>query len=424
MVNKQNILIVGAGYVGSASAISLSLIGHQVYIYDSNPLILKNFSKQILPFPDLDLVQGLAQLKENNNYPKTVSKFLEIENLQIILICVGTPIQSEGDYNLSQLQEALASVFQYLNKENNNEVLIVIRSTLPPNCMTNFVYPLVEEMWSPAKPAPSVIYFPEFLREGCALADLKNPPLSVVGVDHEFTQLDLIISCFGISEDQVKIVKTAEAEMVKISSNIFHALKVSFANEISRCCKVLKIDSYRVLEAFCLDTKLNISSAYLTPGFSFGGPCLDKELKGLISIKNMESHNLPVLESIRVSNEIHFDKIVADVKQLKYRKLGIVGLAFKSESNDQRNSPICKLIDQIKNDFQVYSFEEQYEGAVEQSDFYQFASTVDAVLLGSKELSDEQIGHLAKNNKPILDLALNKKNRLKLQHLKQYGSVV
>lgn len=418
MFNKQKILIVGAGYVGAASAISLALLGHQLYIYDTNLKVLDNWGKHQLPFQDFDLIQGYQNLLKSENTVTAIHDFSQLRDLQMVLICVGTPIDADGKYDLSQVKKALAETIQFLNSVNNKEALIIIRSTLPTNCMKEDMYPLVKQLGQNLK---SVVYFPEFLREGSALQDLKNPALSILGTDQEFDKKDLVEGVFGLAQDQLKVMGTSEAEMVKISSNIFHALKVSFANEVARCCMDLNINAFQVMEHFCSDNKLNISSAYLTPGFSFGGPCLDKELVGLTS-----KHDLPVIGHIQQSNELHFNQIVDEIKKLKheYKKVGVMGLSFKSESTDRRNSPVCRLIDSIQDDFEVFSFNEVYQNVIAKADFLEFVSSIDILLLGSAKLSEQQKSFLTQNNKFVIDLGLNFQNRKQWQNDPKYRSVI
>ena len=423
MFNKRKVLIIGAGYVGSASAISMAKNGNDVFLYDKNIELIVNWTNGILPFKDVDLCEALADLRKKNVAPKALSQLTDTPSVDAILICVATPVVAGQGYDLEHLKNALTEVVMHLSQKNHSEALILIRSTLPPTSMQNIILPLVKSNWHHRTQAPTVVYFPEFFREGSALADLKDAPLYILGGDETFSNAELVESIFNVASGKLTVVRTGEAEMIKICSNTFHALKVSFSNEIANICASIEIDPHVVMQNFCEDKKLNISSMYLRPGFSFGGPCLEKDLGGLIETA---SANLPVLKSIKVSNDLHFESLVQKFKNShgSYKKVGIIGLSFKGGSVDARNSPVCTFIDKLKEDFSFFTVNESHSVVTSKPDFEELASEVELVVLASGTLAENEVKLIIKKNIPVVDLGLNFKNLELAKKIKNFKSLV
>lgn len=419
MFNKRKILIIGAGYVGSASAIHLSQLGHKVFLLDKNKGLLKNWAKGILPFQDSDLEKSLSILKKKKNSPTPLSSFLP--DIDLALIAVATPV-TKNKYDLSQLKEALESLLVSMQK-SRKQIPILIRSTLPPNTMREVVYPFIDVRWKSTLPKPNICYFPEFMREGSALKDLRDPALCVLGVDDHKFDTSWVASCFGIPKKRLEVTGTGEAELLKVSCNVYHGLKVCFANEVAELGNNYGINSREVMRLFCMDNTLNISKAYFKPGFSFGGPCLEKEVSGIFS-KSSSKNPYPIINSILTSNNSRFENIVKLVKKNKVKNIGILGLAFKAGSVDTRNSPICKLIDKIAKNYTLYSYKEDHDKLIRKSDFTDFLATADLILLGSASLSADLVKAIMNSNVKILDLCLNFENYIIFKEHPCYQSIV
>lgn len=420
MLNKKKLLIVGAGYVGSASAIHLGLLGHQVEVFDINTKTKNEWAKQKLPYEDQDLIQGLKQLKKNKNLPRVADKKIDLSQYKAVLICVSTPALAGRGYDNSFVLAAVEQIIKGLQK-SRHQPAIIIRSTLAPNTMR-----LIMQKYSDYRTKPNLIYFPEFLREGSALHDLRHPPLSVFGVSHTKENVGWVVDLFGLKKDHVHITNYNVAEMVKVTSNIYHALKVCFANEIGQSSARLGIDGAEVMRIFADDKVLNISPAYFKPGFAYGGPCLEKDLQGLLASQEIQKMKNPLLHSIAVSNEELLQRVYLDLKKKKnsVKTIGILGLSFKAGSVDQRNSPVARLVDKLKKDFKVMTLFEVHSQLKKASNLDQLLSESDLVLIGSRLLKPSEIKQIIKSNKEVLDLKINFKNSEKFAGYVNYKSIM
>lgn len=420
MFNKKKLLIVGAGYVGSASAIHLGLMGHNVKVFDIKAKTKNEWAHQQLPYQDYDLVEGLEQLKKSQNVPAVADGLKGLEQYDAILICVGTPATKEKGYDNAHVIKAVENVVKAL-KNLKRRPVIIIRSTLAPNTMR-----LLVKRFQRAKAWLNMVYFPEFFREGSALQDLRNPPLSVFGVGEKNTDIDSLIKMFGLSAEKVHVADYGVVEMVKITSNIYHALKVCFTNEIGRCSTSLGIDAAEVMRLFVQDKVLNISPAYFKPGFAYGGPCLEKELQGLLANFEVKKQNTPLLKNIIPSNDGLLREIYINIKKNKnkVKTIGIMGLSFKGGSVDLRNSPILKLVEQLKKDFEVVTYSEKHEQLKQIPKFDRFLEESDLVLIGSHLINQNEAAKIKKLKKDILDLKINFKNSQKFADYPKYRSIL
>lgn len=417
MFNKKKLLIVGAGYVGSASAIHLGLLGHNVKVFDINQKTKNEWAQQRLPYEDHDLTEGLKQLKKSRNVPMVADDLKKVDQYDAILICVSTPAVAGKGYDNSHVMKAVENVVNEL-KNLKRKPAIIVRSTLAPNTMQ-----LLAKRY---KNLSNLIYFPEFLREGSALQDLSNPPLSVFGVRNKKSDVSWIIKMFGLSDTHAHVTSYNVAEMVKVTSNIFHALKVCFANEIGQCSASLGIDASEVMRLFVQDKVLNISPAYFKPGFAYGGPCLEKELQGLLANSEVKKQKTPLLKSIASSNDELLKKIYLNIKKdkNKIKTVGVMGLSFKAGSVDQRNSPVGRLVDMLQKDFEIVTFSEKHGNLKQISEFNKFLSASDLVLIGSNMISSDEAKKISKLKKDILDLKINFKNARVFYGYKKYNSIL
>ncbi len=420
MLNKKKILIVGAGYVGSASAIHLGLLGHKVEVFDINLKTKDDWSRQQLPYEDQDLIEGLQLLKKIKNVPQVAESYDSLNKYDAVLICVSTPAIAGKGYDNSHVLSAVETVVKNIKKLKSGPTLI-IRSTLAPNTMR-----LMIQKYARVKNLPEMVYFPEFLREGSALHDLRHPPLSVLGISEKNPDVDWIIKMFGLKKKQSHLTAYNVAEMVKVTSNIYHALKVCFANEIGLCSAVLGINASEVMRLFAQDKVLNISPAYFKPGFAYGGPCLEKELQGLLAHREVKNQKTPLLQSISLSNDELLQKIYFDIRKnkSKIKKIGIMGLSFKAGSIDQRNSPVGRLMDKLKKDFDISAFQGKHDGLKTINDLNQFVAESDLILIGSYFLTKAEVAKIKSHKKAVLDLKINFKNEDKFLNYKKYTSIL
>lgn len=339
----MNISIFGLGYVGCVGMGCLASEGHKIIGVDINEDKI-NFVNQGLPTivePGIDAIfqkqHALGNIKATRNYIKA------IEESEISFICVGTPSSKTGHLDLSYIYQTAKEIGEGLRLKQRFHI-IVIRSTVIPGTNKK-VGELIEEVSGLKRNKQfAVVSNPEFLREGTAIDDYNNPPLTVIGVENG-TAKALMLELYSHLRTPIEIVSIGVAEMIKYVNNSFHALKVVFANEVGEICKTNNIDSHDVMRLFCMDNQLNISSYYFKPGFAYGGSCLPKDLRALRTMAHDSYLYTPVLNSIEESNQLVINKVVEKIISEKHCKIGVLGLSFKAGTDDMRNSPIINAIE-------------------------------------------------------------------------------
>jgi GDP-mannose 6-dehydrogenase len=337
----MNISIFGLGYVGCVSLGCLAKNGNHVIGVDVNAqkVDLINQGKPTIIEKDID--QIVAAEFDNGRVSATLDYEEAVKSTDISIICVGTPSSNEGHLNLNYIFNVAKQIGQTL-KEKDTFHVVAIRSTVLPGTNEKVGKIIQKESGKKRNQDFSVVSNPEFLREGSAVKDYYNPALTVLGSDNE-RALDMMESIYEPINAPTFRVGIEEAEIIKYVNNSFHALKITFANEVGNICKKLNIDSRTVMELFCKDDQLNISPYYFKPGFAYGGSCLPKDLKGLKTLSHDEYLTSPILESIEISNanqkKVAIDLILAKKK----RKLGVLGLSFKAGTDDLRYSPIVEV---------------------------------------------------------------------------------
>jgi len=324
----------------------LARAGHEVIGIDAEPRKVELVNAGKSPIIEKEIDQVIAQQVEAGRLSATTEVAVAIQQSDVILVCVGTPSRSNGDIELRHVRRVCEQVGAALRVHPGAPV-VVVRSTLLPGTMRELVIPTLEA--SSGRHAGTdfgVCVNPEFLREGTAVHDYLNPPKTVIG---ELTRAsgDLLASLYA--ELPAPLIRTdiETAEMDKYADNVWHALKVGFANEIGNLCKALQMDSHRVMEIFCQDTKLNLSSCYLRPGFAFGGSCLPKDLRALLHKAKSLDVSLPILAAVLPSNELQIERALQTVIDHGNRKVGILGFSFKAGSDDLRNSPVVELTERL-----------------------------------------------------------------------------
>lgn len=342
----MKISVFGLGYVGTVSAGCLAASGHSVWGVDVNADKVASINSGAAPIVEPQISDLIAKAKSQGLLRATVSSEEGILSTDVSFICVGTPSHANGSLDLTHLKRVCEDIGSAL-KGKNNPHTIVFRSTTLPGTTEDVAIPILEKQSGKmVGQGFHVCYNPEFLREGTSVKDYYHPPKIVIG-ERNTGEGDIVEAIYeGISAPTVRTSIRA-AEMVKYSDNAFHALKVTFANEIGSICKKLGIDSHAVMDIFCQDTKLNLSKVYLRPGFAFGGSCLPKDLRALSYQAKRTDVDVPVLNAILSSNASHIKSVIQRVVGLGKKRVGFLGMAFKPDTDDLRESPLVEVIETI-----------------------------------------------------------------------------
>ena len=343
-----NLAVFGLGYVGSVTAACFASRGHQVIGVDNNHQKLDLLRRGIPPVAEPGLPELVESAVRNRKLCVTHSVEEAVRRSEVSFISVGTPSRRNGDVDLAALESVLEDIGAAL-REHDRFHTVVLRSTVPPGTTSRFALPILEEMSGRSAGSGFELCFnPEFLREGCSLRDFHSPPYIVIGSDRRGSggALRRVWEEMKLEAPIVEL-EVKEAEILKYASNAFHALKVSFANEIGAISKELGIDSQRVMETFVMDTQLNASGRYLAPGFAFGGSCLPKDVSALTYMAKSLDASTPLLNSILPSNDTHILRAARMVLETGKRKVCLVGLGFKEGTDDVRNSPAVLLAEHL-----------------------------------------------------------------------------
>jgi GDP-mannose 6-dehydrogenase len=342
----MRVSVFGLGYVGSVSAASFAADGHHVVGVDVNPDKVATVNAGRCPIiePGLDvlLANGVAE----GRLRATTDAAEAVADSEVSLLCVGTPGRRNGSLDLTYLERVAAEVGAALRNKSSYHV-VVVRSTVLPGTTNERIIPLLErESGKAYGEGFGVSINPEFLREGTALKDFRKPPLTLVGHNHAADAGGTIALYQSIDAPLVS-TSIRVAEMLKYTSNAWHALKVCFANEIGNLCKRLSVDSHEVMDIFCRDEKLNLSAYYLKPGFAFGGSCLPKDVRALQYRAKEVDVELPVISQILTSNRLQIQHAFDEVMETGRKKIGLLGFSFKAGTDDLRESPCAILAEAL-----------------------------------------------------------------------------
>jgi GDP-mannose 6-dehydrogenase len=342
----MDISVFGLGYVGSVCMACFVSQKHRVIGVDVAKPKVDELNSGVAPIVEPKLPELIAEGHKAGLLRATTSAAEAIKATSISLVCVGTPSQANGNLDLKYMQRVCEEIGDAL-RDKTTPHLVVLRSTMLPGTSEDVLVPILEKhSGKKVGQGFEVCYNPEFLREGSSVYDFYNPPKIVVGESSAGAGDQLMELYAGI---QAPVIRTSirVAEMVKYCDNVFHALKVSFANEIGNLCKRMGLDGHEVMAVFCEDRKLNLSPAYLKPGFAFGGSCLPKDLRALTYQSKRLDLDSPVLNSILASNAAQVRVGLQMITSLGKKRIGFLGMAFKPDTDDMRESPLVEVIETL-----------------------------------------------------------------------------
>jgi GDP-mannose 6-dehydrogenase len=366
--------IMGMGYVGAVSSACFCSLGHSVIGIDpdASKTVVLNSGRS--PIVESGLEDLLYEARRERSFFATRYTHEAILETDVTLVSVGTPSDASGACDLTYLKQATTQIGRAIACKDSYHV-VVYRSTVPPTTTQEIMIPILEA--SSGKRCGvdfGVAFNPEFLRESTAVDDFYHPPKTVIGaIDRASARV--VERLYAGVDGEVIVTSLESAEFVKYVDNTWHALKVSFGNEIGRLCKAVGVDSHDVMDIFLSDTKLNISSYYLKPGFAFGGSCLPKDTRGIAHLGRELGVELPVINNINDSNQQHIEHTLELVRDRDCQNIGLIGVTFKAGTDDLRESPAVKLLQSL--------LEEGYEVL-----FYDPCINSNSRLVSDSELND------------------------------------
>ena len=343
------VAVFGLGYVGTVTAAGLAACGHQVVGVDVDTLKVDAIDDGRSPVVEPGVDESVAAGGAGGRLRATTDARVALERADVSLICVGTPSASSGDTDLTFVSRALADLREAMADATppaSGFHSVVIRSTVPPGTGARLVAPAFAPEELPAGWTVGTAMCPEFLREGCGVDDFFAPPFVVVGTDDPRTR-QALTDLFAFVDGDVEHVSVATAEALKFACNAFHATKVSFANELARVFRFYGVDTREVMRIFCQDHKLNIAPTYLQPGFAYGGSCLPKDLRSLQHMARVNSLDVPLLAGTGLTNELVVRDAVERIIASGARRVCLLGLSFKMDTDDLRESPNVELAERL-----------------------------------------------------------------------------
>ncbi|KFB66894.1 nucleotide sugar dehydrogenase [Candidatus Accumulibacter vicinus] len=342
----MKISIFGLGYVGAVSLACLSRDGHEVIGVDIDATKLELIMAGKTPVVEEGMVDLMALAAASGRVTVTTDAQQAVLDSEVSLVCVGTPSAPNGSQDQGAILRLAAEMGCAIAGKREPHI-VVFRSTLVPGTVEDVLRPIIEEKSGKKDGEGFFLCFqPEFLREGSSIRDYDKPPFTVVGAHHAYP-VKRLRALFGNLPCRFIETSIRSAEMMKYCCNNFHALKITFANETARLCEALGVDAFEVMDLVCQDTQLNISTAYLKPGYAFGGSCLPKDLRATTYLAKIHDVDIPMLGGIMQSNRNHLDLALRKLLALGKRKIGFVGLSFKTGTDDLRESPLVTLAEQL-----------------------------------------------------------------------------
>jgi len=342
----MKISIFGLGYVGAVSMACLARDGHEVVGVDLDPLKLELIRSGRSPIVEEGIQELTAEVVKSGRVRVTDDVAEAVRSTDLSFICVGTPSSANGSQDLSAVRRVSEQIGAAL-KDKTGYHTVVMRSTIQPGSMTTVVQAGLEaESGKRANVDFGLGFQPEFLREGTSIKDYDSPPFTVIGTEDE-RAADVLREVFGHLKCEFIVTSIGVAEMLKYACNAFHAVKITFANEIGRLARSVDVDGRSVMDLVCKDTRLNISPVYMKPGFAFGGSCLPKDLRALTYVGKQNDVTTPMLGNVMGSNRAHVDHALDLVMQSGKRRIGMIGLSFKAGTDDLRESPLVTVAERL-----------------------------------------------------------------------------
>ena len=418
-----SVSIFGLGYVGSVSAACFASMGYKVVGVDVSRAKVERLDSGRTPIIEAEMSELVAEANKARRLTATTDATEAVLNTDVTFVCVGTPSQKSGKLDLSHIESVAREIGAALRRKKSRHVF-VLRSTVLPGTTETVALPILErESGKKCGRDFTVCYNPEFMREGSAVADFRNPPYTILGA-RDKNHLAPLRELYKAVSAPLYETTIPAAEMVKYFSNCYHALKVGFANEMGTMCKHLGVDTQEVTNIFTSDTKLNVSPAYLSPGFAFGGSCLPKDLRAITYKAKELDLKLPVLEALMPSNAEHISRAVDMVLGSGKKKIAQVGLSFKAGTDDLRESPQVQLIKRLMGEgLEVRVWDEDVSlgrlaganrqyieeviphiGSVLTDDLESVMRSAEVVILGNKSASRQRLAQFLQPEQIVIDL--------------------
>ena len=411
------IAVLGLGYVGCVTAACFSKLGHRVIGVDPDEFKVRSVNEGVAPFYEPGLEEIIKASRADGRLSATSSLAEGLQDADVAMICVGTPSERNGNLSLSVLRQVSEQIGALL-PSRKKPLIVVIRSTVFPGTCEDVVMPALG-----TSPNAMVVANPEFLREGTAVNDFMVPSLLVVG-GPDRAAVSRVAGLYSGLPVEACLVTLRTAEMIKYACNCFHAVKITFANEIGALAATLGVPAGEVMETVCKDTKLNVSAAYLKPGFAFGGSCLPKDLRALVYRASRLDVKLPMLSNVLAANDEHLRRACQQVMELGGERIGVFGLAFKENTDDVRESPTVTMIEYLVGkgkDVRVYDPHIQLDnlygsnknfllsaiphiGRLLQTDVESILTWADTILITQKP-STQMRERLLDSGRPVIDFS-------------------
>jgi GDP-mannose 6-dehydrogenase len=419
----MRISIFGIGYVGCVSAACLARAGHDVIGVDVHPTKVEIINSGASPIVEPQINELIQDVVKARKLSATTDSMQAVKATDVSLVCVGTPSKSNGSLDLGHVRRVCEQIGAALAGKSERHT-VVIRSTMLPGSVESVVQPALES--TSGKKAGKdfgLCVNPEFLREGTSLKDFYGPPFTLIGTDDEQSKA-IVSGLYADIDAPVFITSIKTAEMVKYVCNCFHALKVSFANEIGNICKALELDSHEVMKVFCADTKLNLSSYYLKPAFAFGGSCLPKDVRAVTYKAKELDVEVPLLTAISITNRLQIERALDMVLRTGKKRVGVLGFSFKAGTDDLRESPMVTLIETligkglelviydrdvslarlVGSNREYIEHEIPHIARLMRSSIDEVLSTADTIVIGNKSEEFRQIETSVRPDQTVIDL--------------------
>ena len=343
----MKVAVFGLGYVGTVTATGLAHSGHQVLGVDVDFDKVRAINAGRSPVVEPGIAELVSSGADNGRLRATTSVDVAIEHADVSLICVGTPSGGHGRTDLTYVERVAGEIREAMARARPPEGgfhALVVRSTVPPGTVDDVVTPVFVD--PPPGWEVGTAMCPEFLREGVGVKDFYDPPFVVVGTA-SYKAAAAVAELFSFLDLPTRQVAVTTAEALKYACNAFHATKISFANEMARVLRVYGVDSREMMEIFCEDTKLNIAPTYLRPAFAYGGSCLPKDLRALQYLARMSGVDVPLLAGTALTNELVINDVIERVIATERRQVALLGLSFKADTDDLRESPNVELAERL-----------------------------------------------------------------------------